>query len=153
MNNYEDDVKLDGSLAEFNISTIGKKTNESFSGDFTVKCFMSPLDVIKADKLYRELLGEISPHLASDETQNLCFALSQLKYRVVKSPAGWKNTEIDGGHLDSNIVIEVLNRAIQGQEKFQKRSKERLEKLQNKLTTEIKEGKIKEDDPMSEEKE
>ena len=140
-----DDVKLDGSLAEFNISTIGKKTNESFSGDFTVKCFMSPLDLIKSDKLYRELLGEISPHLASSETQNLCFALSQLKYRVVKSPAGWKNTEIDGGHLDSNVVIEVLNKAVQGQEKFQKRAKERLESLQTKLTAEIKEGKIKEE--------
>jgi hypothetical protein len=138
------DIKLDGSIAEFHISEIGKNSGETFTGDFTVKCFLSPIDIIKADKLNRDLLGEISPHLAGQDASNMSFALSQLKYRVVKSPAGWKNTEIDGGHLDINIIIKVLNTAVEAQTLYKKRSEERLISLQNKLTNEIKSGKIKE---------
>lgn len=136
------DIILQGSEAEFPISAIGKQSGETFQGSFKVKCFLTPIDLIKADRLYRELLGEITPHLATTEAQNLCFALSQLKYRIVKAPAGWKNQEIDGGHLDTNVVIEVLNKAIEAQSMYQKRSKEKLEKLQKELTKDIKEGNI-----------
>lgn len=144
------DIKLDGSLAEFHISEIGKNSGETFTGDFTVKCFLSPLDIIKADKLNRDLLGDISPHLAGSDAANMSFALSQLKYRVVKSPAGWKNSEVDGGHLDLNIVIKVLNTAIEAQTLYKKRSEERLVSLQNKLTDQIKSGKIKEKSDLEE---
>jgi hypothetical protein len=136
------DIILQGSEAEFTVSVIGKQTGETFQGTFKVKCFLSPIDTIKADKLYRELLGSITPHLASTEAQNMCFALSQLKYRVKQSPAGWKNEEIDGGHLDMNIVVDVLNHAIEAQTMYQQRSKERLKKLQDQLTKDIKDGKI-----------
>lgn len=145
MNN---DITLQGSEAEFTVSVIGKQSGETFQGSFKVKCFLSPIDVIKADRFYRELLGSITPHLATSEAQNMCFALSQLKYRTLKSPSGWKNEEIDGGHLDMNIVIEVLNNAIKAQEMYQKQSKQRLEKLQKQLTKDIKEEKIKAEDDL-----
>lgn len=137
------DVKLDGSIGEFNVTEIGKNSGESFSGDFTVKCFLNPLEVLKADRLYRELMGAINPHLASSEAQNFSFALSQLKFRIIKSPSGWKNTEIDGGHLDDNIVITVLNKAIEAQIQYKKRSIDRMKGLQDKLTEQIKDETIK----------
>jgi hypothetical protein len=142
------DITLQGSEAEFTISVIGKQSGETFQGNFKVKCFLTPIDIVKADRLYRELLGSITPHLATTEAQNMCFALSQLKYRTLRSPAGWKNEEIDGGHLDMNIVIEVLNKAIKAQEMYQNESKKRLEKLQKQLTKEIKEEKIKPEDDI-----
>lgn len=142
------DIILQGSEAEFTVSVVGKQSGETFQGTFKVKCFLTPLDVIKADRLYRELLGNITPHLATTEAQNMCFALSQLKYRVVKSPSGWKNEEIDGGHLDMNIVIDVLNNAIKAQEMYQSKSKERLKKLQKQLTKDIKDEKIKPEEEL-----
>jgi len=141
-------VKIEDSTGSFEVSLIGSQTKESFMGAFSVKCFLSPMDVIKADRLYRELLGEVSPHLAATDTQNLCFALSQLKYRVISSPAGWKNKEIDGGHLDANIVIEVLNKSIECQTVYMGKSKKRLETLQKELTKEIKSGNLKETDEL-----
>lgn len=138
-----DDVKLDGSLGEFHISEVGKNSGETFTGDFTVRCFLNPLEVLKADRLYRELMGAINPHLASSEAQNFSFALSQLKFRIVKSSSGWKNSEIDGGHLDDNVVIAVLNKAIEAQILYKNRSVDRMKSLQNKLTEQIKDETIK----------
>ena len=71
-----DNIKIDGSLAEFHFSGIGKYSGESFSGDFTVRCYLSPMEVIKADKLYRDLMGAVNPHIASSEAHNYSFALS-----------------------------------------------------------------------------
>jgi len=142
------DVKLDGSLAEFHFDGIGKNSGESFSGDFTVKCYLNPIEVLKSDRLYRDLMGATSPHLASSEAQNFAFALSQLKFRMVKSPAGWKNTEIDGGHLDDNIVVGVLNKAIEAQMLYKERSVERMKGLQTKLTEQIKNETIKPEDEL-----
>lgn len=144
-----DDVKLDGSLGEFHISEVGKNSGETFTGDFTVRCFLNPLEVLKADRLYRELMGAINPHLASSEAQNFSFALSQLKFRIVKSPSGWKNSEIDGGHLDDNVVIAVLNKAIAAQILYKERSVERMKGLQNKLTEQIKDETIKPEEEIA----
>jgi len=61
------DIKLEGSVAEFHFDGIGKNSGESFSGDFTVKCYLSPLEILKSDRVYRDLMGATSPHLASSE--------------------------------------------------------------------------------------
>lgn len=143
------DIKLDGSLAEFHFDGIGKESGESFSGDFVVRCYLNPLEILKADRLYRDLMGPTNPHLASSEAQNFSFALSQLKYRMVKSPAGWKNTEIDGGHLDANIVVGVLNKAIEAQMLYKDKSVERLKSLQSKLTEQIKDETLKPEEEIS----
>jgi len=134
------DIKLDGSIGFFSVNEIGSVTQETFAGEFAVKCILSPLDQIKANKLYRDLIGETSPHLVPENIGALALALSQLKYRIIKAPAGWKHDEIDGGHLDANIVTEVLNRAVECQVKFQQEAKKRLEGLQAKLTEQYNNG-------------
>ena len=140
-------IKLDGSMGIFTVNDIGSVSKETFMGTFEVKCVLNPLDQIKADKLYRELLGAINPHLASVDVQNLVFALSQLKYRVQKSPAGWRHSEIDGGHLDANIVLNVLNQSIKCQVMYNEQANKRIEELQQKLTEQVKSGEL---DPKQE---
>jgi len=138
----DNDIKLDGSLADFSVNLIGAATKESFIGTFTVKCVLNPIEEIKANKLYRELLGETNPHLANEDIHNLALALSQLKFRVVKSPAGWKHSEIDGGHLDANIVLHVFNMALEARILFHKEAGKRVEGLKKKLEEQFNNGEL-----------
>jgi hypothetical protein len=145
------EFRFEGSKATFDFSSMGLVTNESFSGEFAVKCAISPIDHLKSDRLYRELIGEVNPHLASQEAQNYAFALSQLKQRVIESPHFFKNKEIDGGHLDSNVLVEIVNIAIEAEAKYREQQNERMEKVQETLTKRIQDGQIKKEEEVNEE--
>lgn len=152
------DIRIEGSKAYFDYHGIGAKSNETYIGEFCVKCIMSPLDHLKADRLYRELIGSINPHLASKDAQNYAFALSQLKYRIIEMPEFFKNKELDGGHLDSNVLIEIINLAIEAEEEYQSQQDKKIKDLQDMLASRIKnkeitpeEEDVKEVDPLKDE--
>lgn len=145
------DFRFEGSVAEFDFQGLGEKSNNSFLGTFKVKCVISPMDHLKADRLYRELIGAINPHLASKDAQNYAFALSQLKIRVIESPDFFKNKELDGSHLDSNVLIDLINKAIDAEEAFQEESNNRLKKMQELLANRIKKGQIKKEEEIEKE--
>lgn len=137
------DFRLEGSKAFFDYHGVGKKTGETYMGEFCVKTILSPLDHIKADRLYRELLGSVNPHLASQEAQNYAFALSQLKYRITgKLPEFFKNKELDGGHLDSHVLIEILNMAIDAESFYQEEQERKVKEMQEMLASRIKNKQI-----------
>jgi len=140
------DFTFEGSIASTDYSGIGESSGETFIGRFSFKCVLSPFDRIRADSKRRELLGSTNPHLASKEAQNASFALSELKFRVVASPDFYKNREIDGGHLDYNIIIELINMAIDAEERFKVKQQERLEATQKRLTSAIRKKKIKKEE-------
>lgn len=144
------DYRFEGSKAFFDYQNIGDRTNTTFLGEFCVKCIMSPLDHLKADRLYRELIGPVNPHLASKEAKNYAFALSQLKQRVLEAPDFFKNSEMDGGHLDSNVLIDIINEAIEAEEAYQDQQDEKTKKIQELLAKRIKNNEI-EPEPESEE--
>ena len=134
--------RFEGSKAYFDYSGLGKDTNESYMGEFCVKTIISPLDSIKIDRLYRELLGSINPHLASDATQNYAFALSQLKYRVLEMPEFFKNKELDGGHLDASVLVEIINLAIEAEEEYKNEQEKKIQQIQAMLASKIKKKEI-----------
>lgn len=144
------EFRFDGSIAEVDFQGIGEKSNTSFMGVFRFKCVISPIDYLKTDRLYRELLGSINPHLASKDAQNFAFALSQLKFRIVESPDFFKNKEIDGGHLDKNILIDLINLAVDAEQEFKKLQNEKVKKLQDMLTARIKNKEIVKDEESEE---
>lgn len=144
------DFRFEGSKAFFDFHSVGDRTNTTFMGEFCVKCVMSPLDHLKADKLYRELLGSVNAHLASQDAKNYAFALSQLKQRVLESPDFFKNRELDGGHLDSNVLIGLVNQAIEAEEEYKDQQDEKTKKVQEMLAKRIRSKEI-EPEPDSEE--
>jgi len=144
------DFRFEGSKAFFDFSDVGERTNTTYMGEFCVKCVMSPLDHLHADRLYRELIGSINPHLASQDAKNYAFALSQLKQRALQSPDFYKNREIDGGHLDSNILIGIINMAIEAEEEYKKLQDEKTKNLQEMMAKRIKNKDI-EPEPDAEE--
>ena len=135
-------MEINGSQATFDLSIIGNKTNESYMGTFKAKCLLSPLEEIEADRLYREIIGQ-NAHLATEHVRRLAFALAQLDQRLVEFPPFWENDRLGGGHIeDDNIILEVLDRAIEAQEKFIEGKKKELEERQKRLTQMIKKKQI-----------
>lgn len=136
---YEQEVFMEfvDDKAIFKINVIGAKTKQTFMGAFKVKPMLSPIEIITADKRYREILGN-NAHLASEHVRQLAFALTQLEQLIIEAPPFWFEDEmIGGGHItDLNVVLHVLDKAIEAQELYKEKqdkefeeSKERLSKM------------------------
>lgn len=138
------EFRFEGSKVYFDYAGVGEKNNETLMGEFCVKCTLSPIDHINADRLYRELIGSTNPHLAEQSAKNYAFALSQLQYRLLKSAPFFKNADgIDGGHLPSNILIDIINLAIEAEEEYGKQQDKKVEEMQKMLADRIKNKQIK----------
>jgi hypothetical protein len=128
--------------ATFTINVVGKHSKDSYMGTFKVKCLLSPLEEIAADKRYRDLLGANS-HLAAQNVRQQAFALSQLEQRVIDMPAFWENESLPGGHIkDVNVLLHVLDLAVEAQEKYISKKEQELKDRQDRLTKAIKKKKI-----------
>lgn len=145
-----ENYRFEGSHASFDVNEIGSRSKNTYMGTFKVKCILSPLDLVKIDRTYREMIGDINPHLASQNVENVVFALSQLKYRVVEFPDFWKNVEINGGHVDENVLIEIINLAIGAEDEYIKKEDQRIKELQERLTRSIKNKEIQKEPEMEE---
>jgi uncharacterized coiled-coil protein SlyX len=149
-------MEITDSLAKFTVNTIGDSTKETYMGTFKVKCLLTPVDHISSDRLYRELLGN-NPILASEKAQNLAFALSQLKFRVVEYPPFWTDPEspnLPGGHIvDQNVIVEVLNQAIDAEDKYLEKNNERLKEMQDRIAKAMKSKAIEKEPENPEEQE
>lgn len=131
-------MEINESIATFGINVIGERSNNTYMGRFKVKCLLAPTEEISADKLYRDLLGNNS-HLAQERVRQLAFALSQLQYRIIESPEFWVNSNIGGGHItDENVILDVLDKAVEAQESYLAQKKQELKERQEKLTSRIK---------------
>lgn len=128
--------------ATFTINIIGDHSKDSYMGTFKVKCLLSPLEMIAADKRYRDLLGANS-HLAQEHIRQQAFALAELEQRVIDMPAFWENDTLHGGHIkDANVLLHILDKAVEAQEKYITVKETELKERQARLTKKIKTKKI-----------
>lgn len=137
------DIKIENTTGIFTISEFDAETNETYIGEFKVKVVLSPMDILSIDRDYRELIGSVSPLMASSDANNVAFALSQLRHRVIGYPMFWKGSGYDGGHLPKNVLYAILDASLEAQERFKDMRQKELEKIQKKLTKQVKENKIK----------
>ena len=136
--------------ATFSINVVGRLTKDSYMGTFKVKCLISPLEEIAADKRYRDLLGDNS-HLAQEHIRQQAFALAQLEQRIIEMPPFWENDTLGGGHIkDTNVVLHVLDQAIEAQEKYVGIKEKELKERQKRLTKAIKSKKIEKEPEIEE---
>lgn len=142
------DFRFDGSVASFDYKGVGDNSNTTYMGVFKVKTIISPMDFLKSDRLYRELLGKINPHMASQQAQNYAFALSQLSVRIIEAPDFYKNKELDGSHLDSNVLIDIINKAVDAEAEYKTYTVNKLKEMQDMLAKRIKSKEIKKEDEI-----
>lgn len=130
MNPNEISIDFFTGTATFFVDIEAASTKTIYRGIFKVKCILSPLEYIYADGMYRELIGKTNPQFASDYVGQLCYALSQLKFRIMESPDWFKNKDnnINGSHIDDNVLLYVLDKAIDSEAQYRDGIKERYEK-------------------------
>lgn len=132
-------IEIDYNLGvgTFVVNLEAAADKSTYKGQFRVKCILSPLEYIQADATYRELLGKTNPQLANEYVSQLAYALSQLKYRVTSSPSWFDNANgINGSHVDDKILLHILDKTIECEEKY----REGIEERYNKARDEVKEA-------------
>jgi hypothetical protein len=128
------EINIEEGTAVFHINETGNVTRQTYMGTFKVHCILSPLDFVEADKMYREMLGATNPADAHEHARSIAFALSQLKYRIIEEAPFWENRRLGGSHIkDDNIIITILNNAIEAEEKFREAKVKEAEEIQQRL--------------------
>jgi hypothetical protein len=130
--------------ATFFIDMESASDRTTYKGIFKVRCVLSPLEYIGADSMYRELLGKTNPQYASDYVGQLCYALSQLKFRVMDSPDWFKNknTGINGSHIDDTILLYILDKAVDSEAQYREGVKERYDKARQSVRKAMDDGEL-----------
>jgi len=140
----KNDINFHMGTATFNISMEAAASKTKYQGMFKVKCVLSPLHYIQSDSMYRELLGKTNPQFASEYVSQLSYALSQLKYRIIDSPAWFKNQEtgIDGSNIDDSILLYVLDKAVECESEYREGMEDRYKKAMEAVRTSIDDGSL-----------
>lgn len=151
-NNY-DDIRIDEDCGIFSVNIQGNNTNQTYLGQFKCKCILSPIEQIKSDKLYRDLLGN-NAHLAGGHVTKITYALSQLHIRLLETPPFWDGGELGGGHLkDDNVILAVLDKAIECQVRFVEEKQKEKEEIQKMLSERLLKKDLVKDEVEEEEEE
>jgi hypothetical protein len=147
---------IENSQAVVEVSIKDELSFETYIGLFKFKGFLTPIDTIKADRIYRELIGSVSPGLASISAQNMAFSISQLSVRTVEAPHWFElKSELPGGRLAENVLTELLSLSIEAEEKYREQQKAKFIEIQKRLQTKFENSAIKKraDDTAEEEDE
>jgi len=120
----DSEIVIDGHEAAYRINAEGR-INGKYIGTFKFRCFLTPTQLIAANRDYRESLGG-NPTLVAEHEDNLAYALAQLKYRVVSYPPFWagEHISVPGDIADPEIITLVLDAAIAAELKYLRKLKE-----------------------------
>jgi hypothetical protein len=128
MNNNKNKEEIDSSVFEFSkdgytavfmFEGIGEITGNSYRGPFKVRTLLDPEQMLQAGRERRSLLGQ-NIAFASDTEFNIATALSELRARIVEPPPFWNNGKV----LDTNILLEVLDLALNAELSYRKRNQQ-----------------------------
>lgn len=134
----ENDIVIEGSNAVFDLNMTAP-VGGTYMGTFKFRCVLSPLQIIDADRDYRDLIGN-QPSLVSETADNLAFSLSQLKQRVIVSPSFWTENSgrfPGGGVKDFEIISKVLEAAFLAENKYRRLLQEKHETAIKRLQSAI----------------
>jgi hypothetical protein len=138
--------------ATFPINMQSGSSKQTYKGMFKVKCVLTPLEFIKSDAMYRELLGKTNPEYATEYVSQLCYALSQLKFRVIEAPDWFKEgANIDGSNVDDVILLKILDEAVQSEQEYRTGIEERYEKARGEIQSAIDDGTLNDGEVVEEE--
>jgi len=117
------EITITGNEATYDLRADGA-INGTYIGQFKFRCFLTPIQKIAANREMRQLLGD-QMIMAPQHESNLAFAITQLKYRIVSAPPFWSSGEVAGDIPDSDIIMKVLNAAIEAEVQYLKQLKKR----------------------------
>lgn len=114
---------------------ITTKLGQTYQGVFQFRTILTPMQLIEADRDYRDLIGK-NAEFASSIVENLSYILTQLKQRIIKSPPFWNaGSELfPGGQIKDNEVLNlVFEAAMASEDKFRQNLNELHKKSLEKI--------------------
>ena len=121
------DIIIENNVASWELKTEGILSG-TYQGIFKFKCYLDPLEQIRSNREYRELIGP--NHLTLPEHESfLAYAITQLKYRIISAPPFWSSTQPTSGYsgnlADENVISEVLTAAMDSELLYRKKLKQK----------------------------
>lgn len=114
-------------------TTQGLNTGTTWNGKFVVKLTLSPRDNLRADRLYREYLGDTSGASPSEFAVYQSYMLSQLAVRLTEAPSWWKDANNGLDVQDENLLEEVFKAAAALVKQYQDERAKAAEAAQAKI--------------------
>lgn len=132
-----EDIIIEGETAIWNINFTAP-IGGTYQGTFKFRCYLTPIQIIDADREFRSLIGDYATKIVDQQAENYSYSLSQLKQRVIQAPPFWDDgqSRIPGGNIkDREVILHIFEAAIQAELKFramiEERHKKALEQLQS----------------------
>lgn len=140
----EDQIDYFMGTATFHVDLEASASKTTYKGVFKVKCILNPLEYAHSDAMYRQLLGKDNPQYASEYVSSICYALSQLKYRIIDCPDWFKNPEtgIYGSSIEDNILLYVLDKSVDCESQYRDGMVERYKKAKGEVEEAIDSGEL-----------
>jgi len=103
----------------FTFSEKGERTRKTYEGQFTVKCLLS-MEEIRQAGIKLDLLNGGSRTLPGGVAL-LNRAFAELSVRIIKAPSWWTDSNEGRELFDTNVVLEVFNKAIDAERVWDER--------------------------------
>lgn len=91
---------------------IGESTGELYKGTFTIKTLLSYGDLLRLDRLRRDLLGGNHQEAASEMALNISNSLADLTVRIVEGPSWWTDSNYGLNFIDNNVTQAIYDQMI-----------------------------------------
>jgi hypothetical protein len=126
------EMTIEGSTATWVMPRTDGELGGTYTGSFQFRCYLNPIQILQAGREYREFLGSLGAQ-ASITEGHLAYALSQLKYRILKAPPFWTSTlqesGIQGNIGDLNVILVILDAAMDAEKIFKENAAKERESL------------------------
>ena len=118
------DITLEGNKATWTIKSLGD-INGLYLGTFVFKTYLNPMEQIRANRDFRELMGP-NPSSAPEHESFLAYALTQLKHRIISAPPFWNSARfenMEGNIPDEGVITDILGAATDAEVLYRKQLK------------------------------
>jgi hypothetical protein len=130
MADYKYDLIIQGNTATWEMKEEGP-IEGTYKGTFVFRCFLTPTATLAVGREYRELLGRYAD-MATEDESFLAYALTQLKYRIIKAPPFWTSaigSNFTGDIPDKNVLSKILYAAVEAEIRYKENMKEKREEI------------------------
>lgn len=128
-------MSIEAGDAPFSLHEVGETSDQTYTGEFRAKKWLSHRDQLLKDQVRRELLGGASG-VATERALTTAMILSELRVRLTASPDWWKTSNSGLDLVDDNVIGRVYDEAVKVEQDAVDAKKKKAEKIQEQLRAE-----------------
>lgn len=103
----------------FQFNERGERTKKIYDGSFTVRCLLTMEDIRRVGIKLDILNGGSQTLPPGVGLLNRAFA--ELDIRIIKAPSWWKDANDGRDMFDTNVILEVFNKALDAERNWDER--------------------------------